>query len=75
MKENFVCLKLRLNNNMIYVLKSFEENFPNFNLALKNSYMYKSDKKNLKVQHSFFFIKRPYFMFYLRKSESILSNI
>ena len=30
---------------MNYVFKSFTENFANFNLALKNLYMYKSDKK------------------------------
>ena len=34
-----------LNNNMIYVFKYFAENFPNFDLALKNLYMYKSVKK------------------------------
>jgi len=34
-----------LNNNITYVFKSFAENFSNFNLALKNLYMYKSDKK------------------------------
>ena len=30
---------------MSYVLKSFTENFVNFNLAWENFYMYKSDKK------------------------------
>ena len=34
-----------LNNNMTYVFRSFTENFSNFNLALNNLYMYKSDKK------------------------------
>ena len=34
-----------LNNNMTYVFRSFTENFSNFDLALNNLYMYKSDKK------------------------------
>ena len=34
-----------LNKNITYVFKSFTENFSNFNLAFKNLYMYKSDKK------------------------------
>ncbi len=33
------------NNNMTYVFRSFTENFSNFNQALNNLYMYKSDKK------------------------------
>ena len=34
-----------LNYNMTYVFRSFTEFFSNFNLALNNLYMYKSDKK------------------------------
>ena len=44
-KEKLVNFNIWLNNNITYVFKSFAENFSNFNLALKNLYMYKSDKK------------------------------
>jgi len=44
-KEKLVNFNIWLNNNITYVFKSFAENFFNFNLALKNLYMYKSDKK------------------------------
>ena len=44
-KEKLVNFDIWLNNNITYVFKSFAENFSNFNLALKNVYMYKSDKK------------------------------
>ena len=44
-KEKLVNFNIWLNNNITYFYKSFAENFSNFNLALKNVYMYKSDKK------------------------------
>ena len=44
-KEKLVNFNIWLNNNITYVFKSFAENFSNFNLALKNLFMYKSEKK------------------------------
>ncbi len=45
LKEKLVNFNIWLNNNKTYVFKSFAETLSNFNLALKNLHMYKSDKK------------------------------
>jgi len=47
--------------------KSFTENSLNFNLALKNLYMYKSDKKRKYLFFSFFLnVHLPFYFLYFK---------
>ena len=69
-EEKFCIFNIWLNDNMIYVFKSFTENFSDFNQALKNLYMYKSDKKTKQATNSFSFL--PHFIYLIFFAQIII---